>query len=129
MWTAARRAVVIDLGLVRHSEAPAVTTAGIAWGTAGFLSPEQAEARRLLTCKCDVFALGVVLVQCLMGCHPSGCDQGSLVAATRDLSTLLPRVPVDLVALLQRMLNVEAARRPSPEQLIAELSAVLPTLP
>ena len=60
-------AVLIDLGVARHIELDSLTTYGKTWGTEGYLSPEQSRAVRTLTCKSDVFALGVVVQECLLG--------------------------------------------------------------
>jgi serine/threonine-protein kinase len=50
-------AVLIDLGVARHTTLASLTATGGAWGTRGRMSPEQAAARQALTCKSDVFGV------------------------------------------------------------------------
>ena len=49
-------AVLLDLGVAKYSELVTVTTWGVAWGTPGYMSPEQARARRGITFKSDLFS-------------------------------------------------------------------------
>lgn len=60
------RAVLIDLNLAGH---PGAGRPGA--GTPGYLAPEQAHGRDLSTAT-DVWALGVVLLECLTGEQPFG---------------------------------------------------------
>ena len=57
------RACVIDLGVARHLDQTTLTALGITWGTLGYMSPEQTRAVRQLTCKSDLFSLGVILLE------------------------------------------------------------------
>jgi serine/threonine protein kinase len=85
-------AVLIDLGaaryldqenirILRHSKYryPIDTAAAVKpIGTWGYSSPEQISGVKPLSCASDVFSLGVVLLQCLLGRHPTGYDQIAL---------------------------------------------------
>jgi eukaryotic-like serine/threonine-protein kinase len=71
MMTPSGRACVIDLGLARHVDRSSLTIIGATWGTYGYLSPEQTQGTRQLTCKSDMFALGVILVEAALGRHPT----------------------------------------------------------
>ncbi|MGN5631686.1 serine/threonine-protein kinase [Streptomyces sp. AC154] len=52
---------VLDFGIARALEAPRLTATGMAFGTPGFLAPEQAQGQEVGPAA-DVFALGAVLV-------------------------------------------------------------------
>src|SRR5262249_35827038 len=72
------RAVLIDLGVARHLSLGALTTVGKTWGTEGYMSPEQANAVRQLSCKSDLFSLGIVLQESVLGTHPTAYNQLAL---------------------------------------------------
>ncbi|MBI9042914.1 MAG: serine/threonine protein kinase [Anaerolineaceae bacterium] len=63
-------AIVLDLGIARHTNRSTITEWGVSWGTSGYKSPEQARARRNLTFKSDLFAIGIVLYEVISGKHP-----------------------------------------------------------
>ncbi|MEQ1871389.1 MAG: protein kinase [Vicinamibacterales bacterium] len=46
MLSTSGNAVLIDLGIARHTTLESLTLTGGAWGTPGFMSPEQATARK-----------------------------------------------------------------------------------
>lgn len=71
VMTSDNRAKVIDLGVARHLEHSSLTTMGVTWGTYGYMSPEQTRFVRQLTCKSDLFALGIILVEAALGRHPN----------------------------------------------------------
>jgi serine/threonine protein kinase len=48
------------------------------FGTPGYFSPEQIRGTTALSCASDVFSLGVVMLQCLLGRHPTSYDQSAL---------------------------------------------------
>ncbi|MFG2671867.1 serine/threonine-protein kinase [Streptomyces sp. NPDC048445] len=52
---------VLDFGIARALESPRLTATGMAFGTPGFLAPEQAQGQEVGPAA-DVFALGAVLV-------------------------------------------------------------------
>jgi len=60
---------VADFGLARSMTAPAISEAGIVWGTIHYLSPEQARGEPA-TPQSDIYALGVVLYQMVTGQLP-----------------------------------------------------------
>lgn len=72
------RATVIDLGVARHVDQASLTATGSTWGTRGYMSPEQSRHVKQLTCRSDLFAIGIIAVQCAIQRHPptaisSGC--------------------------------------------------------
>jgi len=71
---------LIDLGVARHVSKTTLTAAGATWGTFGYLSPEQHRAVKQLTCKSDIYTLGTVVIEALLGKHPTNRDQLLLFA-------------------------------------------------
>jgi serine/threonine protein kinase len=108
------RAVLIDLGVARHLSLGALTTLGKTWGTDGYMSPEQANALRQLSCKSDVFSLGVVLQELLLGTHPTGYNQLALAGGGIKIAALNPGAPIPFEALLDSMLALNPHNRPHP---------------
>jgi len=119
------RAVLIDLGVARHLSLTSLTTVGKTWGTEGYLSPEQMQARRDLTCKSDVFSLGVVLQEALVGRHPTGRAQAPLLNGGPRTSALRSGVPPRLAALVDAMVHRQAHARPHPQEVRAALAPFL----
>lgn len=116
------RACVIDLGLARHVDKSSVTQMGYTAGTFGYMSPEQAKAARDLTCKSDLFALGVILIEAAQGSHPAGGDQDRLFSL--GLHQSLPESVRGWkhAGLVQRLLAPRPARRPRPDEALATIS-------
>lgn len=112
-------AVLIDLGIAKYLDQTPLTAPGIAWGTAGYLSPEQMMGMDL-TCQSDVFSLGVTLQQALCGRHPTNGDQRPLAAGGVRTADLAPAVPARLAHVLDLMVKQRAAHRPSPKALVEE---------
>jgi serine/threonine-protein kinase len=116
------RGVLIDLGVARHLSLGALTTIGKTWGTDGYMSPEQANALRQLSCKSDIFSLGIVLQELLLGAHPTGCNQLALAGGGVKTAALkfAPRAPFE--ALLDTMLALSPHHRPNPVQVAETLN-------
>jgi serine/threonine-protein kinase len=115
------RACLIDLGVARHLDESTLTAFGNTWGTLGYLSPEQMRGTKQLTCKSDIYALGIVIVECGIRKHPSQGDQLKLF--TLGLHNKLPE-PLnswEYSELLRTMLNPEPMRRPKPSEIFLQL--------
>lgn len=67
------RAVLIDLGLAKMAERPEVTQVGVLCGRLPYMSPEQAQILPV-DARSDVFSLGSVLYEMLVGKLPFGDD-------------------------------------------------------
>jgi serine/threonine protein kinase len=67
------RAVLIDLGLAKTAERPEVTQVGVLCGRLPYMSPEQAQLLPV-DARSDVFSLGSVLFELLVGRLPFGDD-------------------------------------------------------
>ena len=120
------RTRVIDLGLARHLDLSSLTMLGASWGTLGYLSPEQAHAVRQLTCKSDMYALGVILLECIIGEHPTQYDQEQLFNA--GYHEQLPSVATEwrYADLIKSLLQPHPAARPRPSNILAVLRDFAP---
>jgi serine/threonine protein kinase len=115
------RAVLIDLGLARHIELASLTNSNEGWGTQGYCSPEQSAAQRGLTCKSDVFSLGIVLQHCLSGAHPCGGDQRRVNLGVPRTVEIAPDCPPALREVIDAMVRHSAPRRLKPAAVISAL--------
>ena len=119
------RSVLIDLGVARYLEFTTLTAPGHSIGTYGYMSPEQAGASRRLTCKSDIFSLGIVLQEALSGKHPTLHDQVALHNGGPSTATLRQGLPLDLAGLIDSMVESRPFKRPDPDLVAAELRRML----
>ncbi len=120
------RYCVIDLGVARHIDEPTLTATGSTWGTVGYFSPEQARARKALTSKSDVFALGIIAVEAALGRHPTRRDQRRVFSS--GMNHLLPGLAnsFSFAPLIQKMLSPSPLSRPSPQDIMGTLASYAP---
>jgi len=117
---------IIDFGISWVAEATTLTGTGLVFGSAAFMSPEQAQGHRVGP-PSDVFSLGAVLTFAATGEGPFGAGSGDavlyrVVFTPPDTSGL----PAKLRPLVERCLAKDPAQRPSTDQLLAELNTALP---
>jgi predicted ATPase len=113
------RAIVVDFGVARLALGSGVTTTGDSVGTPRYMAPEQIRNARSVDQKTDVFALGCILFECLTGAPAfEGADPVTVLA--RILfdplpvpSARRPGLPHSLDAVVARMLDRDASRRPT----------------
>ncbi|WP_437441466.1 serine/threonine-protein kinase [Streptomyces aureus] len=108
---------VLDFGIARALEATRLTHTGAAFGTPGFLAPEQAQGLEVGGAA-DVFALGAVLVAAAGG-QPFGEGTPMMlmyraVHEPADLSA----VPEGIRPVVAACLAKDPAQRPSPRRLL-----------
>lgn len=115
-----------DFGIVHSTWSDVRTAPGELRGKVGYISPEQAMGRGV-EARSDVFSLGVVLAEMLLGV-PLIPGQGELEVlknlqsrSWESLAPLVGRVPPDVVQVLARMLAKSPRNRPSAAQLVDEL--------
>jgi serine/threonine protein kinase len=102
-----------DFGIARDLEAERLTAAADVIGTAAYLSPEQARGAEVGP-PTDVYALGLVLLECLTGRreYPGRAVESAVARLLRD-----PVVPNELPGswppLLRAMTQADPARRPT----------------
>jgi len=119
-------AVLIDLGAARDSEHDDTMAARRPFGTWGYFSPEQARGERV-TCASDIFSLGVVMLECLLGRHPTNHDQLALEEGIRASGVKLA-ANVGLLCALDRMLSPLPAFRPNPAELSRRFQSLRQTM-
>ncbi|HEY8470811.1 MAG TPA: serine/threonine-protein kinase [Longimicrobiales bacterium] len=123
-----REAVLIDLGIARHLDEASLTPHGMTCGTIGYMSPEQFRGERHLTCKSDVFSLGVVLQESLAAAHPTGRDQVRLVTTPPRTAEIAPTCPTALANIVDSMLSLRPAFRPDPCTLVKSFENLIALL-
>jgi serine/threonine-protein kinase len=107
------RAVLVDFGLARLADAPALTATGVCVGSPAYLAPERVLGRGH-DGRADVYAVGVMLYELLAGRRPfTGSDDlGVACAHVRQppppLGALAPEVSPQLADVVMRAL----AKRP-----------------
>ena len=125
------RAKIVDMGLARSMDARGVgqlTESGVTLGTFDYISPEQAIEPRLADVRSDIYSLGCTFYHALTG-HPpvpDGTAAKKLDAQKNimppDPRAYNPAIPVELAAILGRMMAKDADRRyQHPDHLAAHL--------
>ncbi len=115
------RPLIADLGLAKHfdrsgpgaAQSHALTRTGSIQGTPGYMAPEQMMDSRSAEPPADVFALGVILYECLTGQVPFPAP--SLVDLVVNLEkgrmvpvrTRRPEVPRSLARIIERCLRYD----------------------
>jgi diguanylate cyclase (GGDEF)-like protein len=121
---------LVDFGLATHSLRQHVDAQTA--GTFGYSAPEQTGMlARAVDGRADLYALGVVLFECLTGSRPFEADDlGELVrmhavAVPPDVSSMRPEIPAALGALVGRLLAKDPDDRyQNGEALAADLGAL-----
>src|SRR6185295_13923517 len=109
----------LDFGIAQQEGVTQLTQTGTMIGTPGYMAPEQARNSGAIDARADVFALGCVLFQCLTGTPAFDGDSAVailvkiLFGEAPRVSALRPDVPVDLDALVAKMMAKDPALRPS----------------
>ena len=115
-----RHAMVADFGIARAIADDAtgkLTLTGTSIGTPGYMSPEQAAGERIVDARADIYSLGCVLYEALMGAPPfTGPNTRSIIAqmmtqAPRSLRANRDGVSEELEAVVLRALARTPADR------------------
>ncbi|MEU1466734.1 serine/threonine-protein kinase [Streptomyces sp. NPDC005761] len=108
---------VLDFGIARALESTRLTATGVAFGTPGFLAPEQAQGLEVRGAA-DVFALGAVLVAAAGGAaFGAGTPMGLMYRSVHEAPDLAV-VPDGLRPIVASCLAKEPGERPTPERLL-----------
>ncbi|HEX7303040.1 serine/threonine-protein kinase [Lentzea sp.] len=105
-----------DFGLARVVDTTRLTRPDQVVGTAAYLSPEQVRGEEL-TGAVDVYALGLVLLECLTGHREyQGSEIEAAVARLHRRPAIPAELPPNLRRLLTTMTSLSPRRRPSAEE-------------
>ena len=122
------RVKLLDFGLARWVDTPAITEEGIAIGTAAYMAPEQLRGERTGPAA-DLWALGVVVYEMLAGRRPFGGEQQGMVHAIlheepAPLREARPDAPAALERIVAHCLVKQPGERwPAAGDVLAELQA------
>jgi serine/threonine-protein kinase len=126
---------ITDFGVAKALSGPDLTQTGMTYGTAAYLSPEQATGQPVGPAS-DVYALGVVLYEMLCGQPPFQGENAAAVAyqqvyqAPPPVRACAPDVPDALAAVVDRALEKNPALRyPTAAALAAALDTYLAGVP
>jgi DNA-binding response OmpR family regulator len=122
---------VMDFGIARLAQhSNTLTQAGMVVGTPAYMAPEQLLAEDV-DARCDLYAVGVVLYECLTGVLPFEAPSPiALIAKVLHTTPVAPAdrdagVPLPLSALVMRLLDKEPGGRPGSAKELRELLAEL----
>jgi hypothetical protein len=125
------RVKLLDFGIAKLADSdPSVpkTRSGVAMGTAGYMSPEQARGKNV-DHRTDIYALGCLTYEMLLGRLPFVADTAidilamHLAAAPPPPRTLWAGIPAGLEKIMLQMLSKEPDGRPSLMQVRAVFEA------
>ena len=116
---------IVDFGLVKFEGATALTQSGALLGTPRYMAPEQTSGGPA-GCAVDIFAIGVVLYECLTGHPPFQADTPlELIDQVRNRgpmppARIQPGVPRDLQIICMKCLEKDPVRRFSSAAALAD---------
>jgi hypothetical protein len=120
---------LLDFGLAQFAEAETLTAADDVPGTLAYISPERLAGEEA-SFGADVWAVGVLLWEALVGCHPfwsaSPVETARRIdAGAPPLETMRPDLPRALIDAVDRSLALDPSRRPSALELSQRLRDAL----
>ncbi len=118
------RVRLTDFGIARLVDSARVTSTGMMVGTASYLAPEQV-AGEPVGPPADVYALGLVLLECLSGQREyTGSTVEVALARLQRQPEVSPDLPDGWPGLLRAMTAREPQDRPLPAAAAAELAVI-----
>jgi tRNA A-37 threonylcarbamoyl transferase component Bud32 len=120
-------AKLTDFGVAHLVSGDLLTRTGDVVGTLAYMAPEQAEGARV-TPACDVYSLALTLYEAWTGKNPVRAA-GPAATARRlgrplpSLASLRRDLPLELCDAIDDALDIDPSRRPTPDELRADLRA------
>ncbi len=117
---------ITDFGIAKSDFSSALTQTGITFGTADYISPEQASGQSA-SHQSDLYGLGVTLYEMLTGRLPFVGDSAVSVATQHvsayppAMQQFNPQIPTQLEALIMRTLAKDPAERPHSAREFAQM--------
>jgi serine/threonine protein kinase len=120
---------LLDFGIAKHvardeastegaTDTGALTGTGAMLGTPFYMAPEQAFGEKDIDARVDLWAIGIVLYECLAGVRPTqGGNLGQILkmitfAPLPSIALRVPELPEPIVRIIDRCLSREKADRP-----------------
>ncbi|MEU5260687.1 serine/threonine-protein kinase [Amycolatopsis sp. NPDC021455] len=125
----AEGSLISDFGIAHELDATHVTGTGLVTGTAAYLAPEQVVDEHAGPAA-DVYALGLILVECLNGEREyPGTLAESAMARLNQPARIPAGLPAPLARVLPRMTAREPGQRPTAEEVLHLLRQPAETVP
>jgi serine/threonine-protein kinase len=126
-------AKILDFGISKFSanEDSFATKAGAVLGSPRYMSPEQSRSSAAADHQSDLWAMGVILFEALMGTWPHDGDSfSSLVVAIatqppKSIDTMAPHLPEELRSIVRDCLRPISERMRTANELAARLEVAL----
>jgi serine/threonine protein kinase len=134
-------AVLADFGIAKALAGPgsadAITGDGMTVGTPSYMAPEQLVGSDAIDHRADLFAVGVVAYEMLVGELPWGgsartpVEKLAIQARNRlvPIRSSRPDVPPEMAAIIESCLSWEAAKRPESAEYALRVIEALPITP
>ena len=117
---------VADFGISHALDSAALTMTGVVIGSPGYVAPERA-AGASATPSSDLYALGVVAYECLVGAPPfrgTGLEV-ALAHVNQPFPELPPHVPAEVAAFVAKLTSKDPALRPPDAAAVAQTAGQL----
>ncbi|TDD33931.1 serine/threonine protein kinase, partial [Nonomuraea terrae] len=103
--------VLTDFGIARSDLANRLTDAGMVLGTAAYCAPEQAEGAPV-TPAVDIYALGVVAYECLVGQRPFD-GESPVTIALKHIREAPPPLPQEIPQAVRTLVDIALSKDPA----------------
>lgn len=113
-----KNAVLIDFGLAKSidAESQSSTKTGLMLGSAAYMSPEQCRGDKQIDQRSDIYSLGSVMAECLLGSTPfTGGSELEIMSKHLEITekrlVFLKRLPLSLSKIIRKCLEKDPKNR------------------